>query len=371
MDTVRNESLIFNFNGDSLHRIAGQNTRVSVDLPAILLARLLGILQTSKNLVHREDHNNNGHGVVVYRTFRRWSITVKTSFTAHAETSRSIINTMWRLGGRQTHCLRASASTSPASHRVEAQTIRLFHSSRSPPSLLILRHSKRIYGLGNSARNLSGLSSFQSDNDKDPKQDDNQRQPPSTRKRGLGQQCRASLSATSLVSVFPTQPSYRRRLLVTKAEDTDKQKEEAQQIAPTSKTQTIAAPTGSQPIKSMDPDFASYLSGEKNPIDRERIKKSKRERHGRKIALDNEKELLSHVAKIQTKRKEESRLKTVKNVNRALWGNVLICTAKFGAWLSSGSSAMLAEFIHSIVDCGNQSLLLVGLRHSSMVADRK
>jgi solute carrier family 30 (zinc transporter), member 9 len=44
--------------------------------------------------------------------------------------------------------------------------------------------------------------------------------------------------------------------------------------------------------------------------------------------------------------------------------------AKFAAWLSSGSSAMLAEFIHSVVDCGNQSLLLIGLRDSNMVADR-
>jgi solute carrier family 30 (zinc transporter), member 9 len=31
---------------------------------------------------------------------------------------------------------------------------------------------------------------------------------------------------------------------------------------------------------------------------------------------------------------------------------------------------MLAEFIHSIVDCGNQSLLLIGLRDSNMAADR-
>jgi solute carrier family 30 (zinc transporter), member 9 len=45
--------------------------------------------------------------------------------------------------------------------------------------------------------------------------------------------------------------------------------------------------------------------------------------------------------------------------------------AKFGAWLSSGSSAMLAEFIHSVVDCGNQALLLIGLRDSNMAADRK
>jgi hypothetical protein len=275
---------------------------------------------------------------------------------------------MWRVGGRQSHCLRASASasTSTTGHGV----IRFFHSSRPSSSLMVLRDSKRIYGIGNSARNLSGLSSFRSDNDKDSQQDDSQRKPP-TRKRGLGQHCRSSLPDTSLVSVFPTQPSYRRRLLVTKAQDTDKQNEEAQ-VAANTKTKTIPTPTGSQPIKSMDPDFANYLSGDmKNPIERERVKKTKRERLGRKIALDNEKELFSHVARIQTMRKEETRLKTVTNVNRALWGNVLICTAKFGAWLSSGSSAMLAEFIHSIVDCGNQSLLLVGLRHSSMVADRK
>ena len=31
---------------------------------------------------------------------------------------------------------------------------------------------------------------------------------------------------------------------------------------------------------------------------------------------------------------------------------------------------MLAEFIHSVVDCGNQSLLLIGLRDSNMKADR-
>mmetsp|Transcript_41118 Transcript_41118/g.46722 ORF Transcript_41118/g.46722 Transcript_41118/m.46722 type:complete len:586 (+) Transcript_41118:126-1883(+) len=77
---------------------------------------------------------------------------------------------------------------------------------------------------------------------------------------------------------------------------------------------------------------------------------------------------------IQRKQKnnvEQARAKTTINVRRALTGNAIICVAKFGAWLSSGSSSMLSEFIHSVVDCGNQSLLLIGLRDSGNVADRK
>ncbi len=76
------------------------------------------------------------------------------------------------------------------------------------------------------------------------------------------------------------------------------------------------------------------------------------------------------VESLQQARKERARAKTAANVWRAMIGNVVICTAKFGAWLSSGSSSMLSEFIHSVVDCGNQGLLLMGLRHSRNAADR-
>lgn len=67
---------------------------------------------------------------------------------------------------------------------------------------------------------------------------------------------------------------------------------------------------------------------------------------------------------------EKSRKKQLITVRRALGGNVIIAISKLAAFLHSGSSAMMSEFIHSVVDCGNQSLLLVGLRDSGNVADR-
>jgi len=76
------------------------------------------------------------------------------------------------------------------------------------------------------------------------------------------------------------------------------------------------------------------------------------------------------VQKLQNARKERARAKTAANVRRALYGNTVICAAKFGAWMSSGSSSMMSEFVHSVVDCGNQALLLMGLRDSKNAADK-
>ena len=55
----------------------------------------------------------------------------------------------------------------------------------------------------------------------------------------------------------------------------------------------------------------------------------------------------------------------------ALIGNSLIAITKFGASWFTGSSAMFAEGVHSLVDSGNQGLLLYGLRRAKLPADAK
>ena len=60
-----------------------------------------------------------------------------------------------------------------------------------------------------------------------------------------------------------------------------------------------------------------------------------------------------------------------KVIYAALIGNALIAVTKFGASMVTGSSAMLAEGIHSLVDTGNQGLLLYGLHRAKRPADDK
>src|SRR5262245_22038293 len=55
---------------------------------------------------------------------------------------------------------------------------------------------------------------------------------------------------------------------------------------------------------------------------------------------------------------------SVRAILFALGANLAITFAKGVAAFVSGSGAMLAETVHSLADCGNQVLLLVGLRQA-------
>jgi len=58
-----------------------------------------------------------------------------------------------------------------------------------------------------------------------------------------------------------------------------------------------------------------------------------------------------------------------KVIYAALAGNTLIAITKFIAAGITGSSAMISEGIHSLVDTGNQGLLLYGMKRAKKPAD--
>ena len=63
--------------------------------------------------------------------------------------------------------------------------------------------------------------------------------------------------------------------------------------------------------------------------------------------------------------------KNKKVIYAALAGNTAIAITKIAAAIYTGSSAMLSESIHSVVDTGNQILLLYGIRRAGRPADER
>ncbi|WP_448191608.1 cation diffusion facilitator family transporter [Azospirillum sp. sgz301742] len=58
-----------------------------------------------------------------------------------------------------------------------------------------------------------------------------------------------------------------------------------------------------------------------------------------------------------------------KVIYAALAGNLLVALTKFATAIYTGSSAMLSEGVHSLVDTGNQGLLLYGMRRAAQPPD--
>jgi len=62
---------------------------------------------------------------------------------------------------------------------------------------------------------------------------------------------------------------------------------------------------------------------------------------------------------------------SMKAVVTAVVGNSVVTVAKFVGFAVSGSSALLAEAVHSLADTANQALLYLGLKRSQREADTK
>ena len=65
-----------------------------------------------------------------------------------------------------------------------------------------------------------------------------------------------------------------------------------------------------------------------------------------------------------------TRTSSRKVIYAAIAGNLLVALTKFAAAMFTGSSSMLSEGVHSIVDTGNELLLLYGMRRASAGPDR-
>jgi len=80
-----------------------------------------------------------------------------------------------------------------------------------------------------------------------------------------------------------------------------------------------------------------------------------------------------HLLKVRVKKEGEDFMShgSTKTVVTAFAANAMVTVAKFVGFALSGSSAILAEAVHSLADTANQGLLFLGLRRSVRKADEE
>ncbi|CAM9832460.1 unnamed protein product [Chrysoparadoxa australica] len=70
------------------------------------------------------------------------------------------------------------------------------------------------------------------------------------------------------------------------------------------------------------------------------------------------------------KRGNELINRSKQSVGLAIGGSAMLAVAKLAVWWRTGSSSMMAEAVHSVADCANNYLLMLGLSKASEVPDK-
>jgi hypothetical protein len=134
--------------------------------------------------------------------------------------------------------------------------------------------------------------------------------------------------------------------------DKEKNKNELSSSKPITTTSDDDASTPSIQINPLISDFTQYLVDDEKEEKRSSAAAARRRNRSSAVmfGLEKEREMVEHVRKVSYTQKEQNRVRTAKNVNRALMGNVIICAGMYSLseillqFLSTNSSFVNSEW---------------------------